>query len=982
MGLLIGVSTSLTSCSDYDDDISRLEGLIGKNTDAISAVQNLLKDGVVITNIARSDEGITITTSDLQTWTLTNGKDGKDGANGRDADAWTIGDDGYWYKNGSKTDYRAVGRDGRDGTDGQNGQNGLNGSDGGYYEPHSDGFFYYVGINSDGSKADPVKTDISWTTASMSAIKTETGVMFYGVNGYPDGFTISTVAELKSLVFKPQLVVDGVNAINAGALTLNGRIICTPNVKAEYHLNPSTVVEQGIVKESVSFLTLTKDYVVTRAVTDVTATYESINNGMLKVGVNFRGTPSTGNKIDLVALQVQNISGETITSDYATIYTNPFPAENLFISRGQYITTLGDGAHYWATVNEAKNVALNDAAVNPTSTQDARIITVQYNSTINLYDEVKTCLMDGTSHRRFSDAEMDSYSLKYKFEKINSFIVDAYENGLKISTDQQQFIDLANDGTVTPKTYQDGNQLRSSIGRTPIIKATLYHQEGNGPQTVIQEKYVVLEIVDEPAGPGPVTETIGWPFFINVEDQFQNIDFCNDQTATITAEQMNHVYSKLGISKEEFAAQYDAYTGPAVTVKLADDPSQTMIFQNGGKGTVAYVPNLGQFTSWGLIWTLTAQEIWDNHGTAPTATFVFKHKTLPRYVQITLTGTSFLPGHQQVSFPTPGKLVEYWEMDSKGDAKGRALINVRVPNVGDTDSTQCLFIHDVNSFFKPGEDPLTKARTVINNSNYRINPATGVTGNNVELVFKNAMVQGSSAGFTASGNELKYNGVVVATLNGTTIDLMHNPTAERLLNTNEFVVVIGYKATFTSCLGEKDIPATGFTEFEARFIRPINVLTQSPKSFEDGKDFGLMDYTLLRAADVIKIVDWRNTPVTPNSTYWSYYGIQLVSVDNANVKVTFPSTGETYKVVDTQIKAGIYDAGAAADPDLASGFTAAGLTAADYYQYVFYKNNGGALNEDIMLHFPIIIRYYWGVVESMTVDVPVKKTGRINAPGK
>ena len=211
---------------------------------------------------------------------------------------------------------------------------------------------------------------------------------------------------------------------------------------------------------------------------------------------------------------------------------------------------------------------------------------------------------------------------------------------------------------------------------------------------------------------------------------------------------------------------------------------------------------------------------------------------------------------------------------------------------------------------------------------------------------------------------------------------MHNDTAEGLLNTNGFVVVIGYKATFTSCLGEKDIPATGFTEFEARFIRPINVQKKSPESFEDGKDFGLMGSTLLRAADVIKIVDWRNTPVTRNDDYWQYYGIQTVSVDNAKVEVTFPTTNYTTNVNNTQIKAGIYDAGAAADPDLASGFTAAGLTAANYYEYVYYKNNGGALNEDIMLHFPIIIRYYWGVVESMTVDVPVKKTGRINAPGK
>lgn len=46
------------------------------------------------------------------------GRDGTDGVDGRDADIWTIGDDKYWYKNGQKTGYLAVGKDGRDGVDG------------------------------------------------------------------------------------------------------------------------------------------------------------------------------------------------------------------------------------------------------------------------------------------------------------------------------------------------------------------------------------------------------------------------------------------------------------------------------------------------------------------------------------------------------------------------------------------------------------------------------------------------------------------------------------------------------------------------------------------------------------------------------------------------------------------------------------------------------------------------------------------------
>ncbi len=44
------------------------------------------------------------------------GKSGNDGVDGKDADVWTIGTDGFWYKNNEKTDFRAIGKDGKDGS--------------------------------------------------------------------------------------------------------------------------------------------------------------------------------------------------------------------------------------------------------------------------------------------------------------------------------------------------------------------------------------------------------------------------------------------------------------------------------------------------------------------------------------------------------------------------------------------------------------------------------------------------------------------------------------------------------------------------------------------------------------------------------------------------------------------------------------------------------------------------------------------------
>ena len=42
--------------------------------------------------------------------------DGKDGVDGKDGTMWTIGTDGFWYADGTKTDNKAIGTDGNDGT--------------------------------------------------------------------------------------------------------------------------------------------------------------------------------------------------------------------------------------------------------------------------------------------------------------------------------------------------------------------------------------------------------------------------------------------------------------------------------------------------------------------------------------------------------------------------------------------------------------------------------------------------------------------------------------------------------------------------------------------------------------------------------------------------------------------------------------------------------------------------------------------------
>ncbi|MBE7074529.1 MAG: hypothetical protein E7376_00900 [Clostridiales bacterium] len=85
----------------------------------------------------------------------------RNGTNGNNADVWTIGADGYWYKNGVKTNNKAIGEDGKDGYE---------------YTIGVDGYWY---LNDEKTQYKAIGTDADvWTIGTdgywyKNAVKTE-----------------------------------------------------------------------------------------------------------------------------------------------------------------------------------------------------------------------------------------------------------------------------------------------------------------------------------------------------------------------------------------------------------------------------------------------------------------------------------------------------------------------------------------------------------------------------------------------------------------------------------------------------------------------------------------------------------------------------------------------------------------------------------------------------------------------------------------
>lgn len=172
--LLVGCSSDYDdtkiwdAVNDLDRRVTNIESTLSNMSRDIITLQTLvstIQTGVTITNVTQTSTGYTITFSDGKVITLKNGVDGatptigSDGywyingertefkAVGSDGATPTVGTDGYWYINGVKTEYKAVGNDGATPTIGADGYWYINGIKTDYKAVASNGLTPYIGDN-------------------------------------------------------------------------------------------------------------------------------------------------------------------------------------------------------------------------------------------------------------------------------------------------------------------------------------------------------------------------------------------------------------------------------------------------------------------------------------------------------------------------------------------------------------------------------------------------------------------------------------------------------------------------------------------------------------------------------------------------------------------------------------------------------------------------------------------------------------------
>ena len=958
MGALTVASVStFTSCKDYDDDINNLQNQIDQLNKIIEQIKSEITAGSVISKVENTSTGVDITLSNGQKYSITNGLNGKDGT------AWTISEDGYWVKDGVKTEYKALGQDGKDGNDGLNGDKGDKGETGNYYKPNAQTGMFDL-CDSKGNVIEA--TTIAWRGIGVTAVMDNDNLTLYNVadkNGVvdPNGVQIALSNNLRGFVFEKdnsgRVYVDGVPGIRVSSFSFfaqkldkadskdeksvkadanEEKDVVNPTTYAYYHVNPSNANVEDLKK--LSFVVKANaDYIISRGAAsknfDAKAEFVEFKDGVLKVKVDMTGEPATAEKISVVALQATKDNKETVTSDYATLYKQAM--KDLRLANKKKFEVEKDKVDYHFRRAAVGINAVDDEAgtqAKAWSTQDGSDtdLDLQYDATIDLNDYVQ-------AHEKgipCSVADLEALGFGIKYE-----VVKNYKIGTN-NTDQADFVNL-NGSELSAKVFSDPSKKFAAVGRTPIIRASIYNKSNNH---VVEYAYIKVNIVKKAVENKNIDLSIGNFAF----------DCTKNCVLKSTVEQINvQLYNEMNMDRDEFHNTYTHFEANNVTGQI---------------GTVKELnETIDGETTHLLQWTMTPDEMWANADKDVTHECYYKvAETSNRWVKITLK--AHVNDIKKVYNLTSADFInEYWNT-----TKTFAKFNVATPAAGSVDATKCVFVNDLNSPFTTEEGKL-KLDKNITNFTYSfckdIEKVTKVGDITVKFAVVNngTVLKATVADATETVATINNAGAAVP-FNTVTLN-KESAIAKKLLNTGKFEAYYSVKANVCND-ADKEVKVTFNNEdhFAALFVRPVDITAKSADNFEDGVDFGEKG-TYLKLEDLIAPSDWRGRAFKDYKNYWKYYGAFTITPDldhaTCDLKNSENPDGSKHIAVPATIQLA----------SVAAGTVGSGENAmTSEYGFVSYKNNGTVVTSDFNIYVKVKVDYGWGTIVTGEIAVPVKKT--------
>ena len=449
-------------------------------------------------------------------------------------------------------------------------------------------------------------------------------------------------AQLKSLVFAPEMYMDGVEAFEAKYMpyydlsvakaarktTYNGIEYTTnegaiaaaktvtvnnPTMYVNYHMNPTTVkVDQ--FKDNLSFLSGDYDFVNTgrAAAAAPKATYKSHKDGVLTVAVDLKAqsvmNQETDNqfvadfkdndkKITTLALQAL-VEGDkadtTVVSDYAAVYASQIQVQAIAYPANAKIAYKGAGHAEPTTGLHLFNDAIEAIAAEPT-------VYVAWNSSVNLATLVETHYLSNSATTFGNDykvktwayGEEAAYNLAYEFALVE------YKGGQNATSESENAQLTSNNtvlrpcGVVASTGKASGVQGIETVGRMPLVRVTLKDTQNNNK--IVSIGYIKFLIVESETA----KETAQFDMknvYYSCGDQFGKLTWAETQTELLGA--------TAATSKETFDQLYEIEKQGGVVVQYAKNAKGEYVKVTKAIGTVEEVVDATAPTTTCLQWTV------------------------------------------------------------------------------------------------------------------------------------------------------------------------------------------------------------------------------------------------------------------------------------------------------------------------------------------------------------------------------------------
>ena len=1007
MGALTIASVStFTSCKDYDDDISSLQSQIDKLNEMVSKIQGQIDKGAILTGVSPVENGVKLTLSNGDSYTITNGKDGAKGADGaagapgtpgKDADIWKIGDDGYWYKNETKTDWKAVGTDGAAGAAGTAG---TAGKDGKYYVPNPQtGTFFVYG---DGDK-DAYDSGVSYLASGIiTATWSKDVLTLNGVkNEAGEQIVINLTTDLKALVFSPEYYYQGIEAFEMATYKFKPKTVETvdpdgnyktdapttasaffnyaPDMTASYFLNPANAKVEDKA-ELFSFISADKKYTrATGAKRDFRVEKVDLSkSGMVTVHTKYNGDAvksiAADNQVTVLALQYKGVNG-TVTSDFAAVRATAYTDLQLNLASDPHACN-----HLYATAARAIN---NPAQANLKYNDDKGIDLRELINTDRVYQ-------GGACQGWDKNAKEDlvkQAGFKYSFELVG------YHKGVN-ETSQSAHAAIAADGYTMRAQMPEGgkqqpygysaseaNKLQNpaTMNREPLVRVILTDTVNNKIASVGYLKFKITDKDTQDQQQVFPMATVTTPYTIDCDDD----NVMKQDLKWFDIEEQ--IIAQLSLSKTQFETTYD-YEGAALDLDQFDkaELNATALLPVNKIGVVQHTTlDVNGTETEVLKWAVNNQKAYAafKSGKTSLTTYIrFTKKTdatsvakpdyvnsADKYVYVKFTWTpSAINLTPSTAFDNDSKIVSYWYGPSKLEAgSGFAEIHGNVEAVGSTDNKK----NGAETAAADDEFVFNISNTLKGNKLAVNEMKAPYAGLNSKLVLTYEFITGHGLYANADGSKIFTDPLLanlVATLDKATgvvsmkgcskaAKELLNAYAPKIgeVNTLDKVLTARVKVVATMC-GDIDVPVDN-KEFDVKFIRPISI-TDATAKFVDG--------VTTTAKLNLTFVDWRGYNFTgtrvPNSNYFTYYGVKSIALDIPNAKTNLNNNwNDKLSDLTNKIKLDF------------NAPTAAQIAAQDFGT-ITYSNNGSTVGT-FQVKIPATVTYDWGELKTEVV-VTIEKT--------